>query len=636
MAARDAVRSTAVARREVRNSLARLEYHLGRGLKGRKGVQREIRFLDSLHRQTVRVNGLAVGRAYTGRGLDPFGQKAARALATGNSAVIGRAKSSLLADFSANGLQPVRDIAPQMGLWVWTANASACPSCLERHGDKRTGPFVPLHPSCLCVPSDPTSGVRTLSDDELVSTWDKYGDPRYRSQMEAFRAGEQGRDALRGIEAVNRTARGARAVEEHLLKGEARQTALPGAEGPKQTPIEALRAERAAGSKQYLEDYAAAPEDEKTRVLDAWKAREKSLNDRIRELEAEQRKADGLSRVGRVSDTPVATPERTWLRDLERDFVPHTRAVKSPAKFKGYGDRVERLEMSEAGIKQRARSIAKQFADDMDMEEIRDIRIFLDHEEWNAAAARHPGAGAFVEGQTVYLGPEVSRTLGYVSDGWGQPSAFRVLAHELSHTASTAKAKGYLNTGLRPYFEEAGSEINAHVWVQRRFADDAFGIEQSIIRTGRGSVRVPARDYSYYQVSYADRVEEIILQAARRNGWNREAMLDDILYQFHKGDDLTDFFYAEDGQVVRIFDRLYSRGDDALAKDEVAGAWHKAILDDAPPEATRFFDDALGGPGWSDGLSTAKEFGEVVSEKEYAEVQARVGSLLKWLVEGPA
>ena len=216
MAVTDAVTSTAVARREARQAIERLRYHLNRGARGRRGVDREVRFLDALHRRSIAQAGRAVGTPYTANVAESFGRKAADALRTGNAATIGRSKSSILADFSADSLQPARDQASLLARWTWTANASACPTCLFRHGARSAGTFVPAHPSCLCIPQHPeTSGLRPLTDDEAIEMWEQHGDQRYRPAVEQFKKGEISRNRLGKIEAVNDTRRGRSAWQRH-------------------------------------------------------------------------------------------------------------------------------------------------------------------------------------------------------------------------------------------------------------------------------------------------------------------------------------------------------------------------------------------------------------------------------------
>lgn len=219
MPAADAVTSTAIARREARNSIERMQFHLGRGVKGTVGVDREVRFLDGLHKSSVGQGANAVGRA-AAVNAPSFGAKAKTALQSGNAATIGRAKSSILADFSADSLQIPRDEAFIMGEWLWQANASACPTCLDDHGNKNTGGFTPNHPSCYCVPAPiGTPGLHPLSDAELISTQRAFGDPRYSSQIDKFESGKISRSKLSRAENVNKTVKGENAFVDHRLEG---------------------------------------------------------------------------------------------------------------------------------------------------------------------------------------------------------------------------------------------------------------------------------------------------------------------------------------------------------------------------------------------------------------------------------
>ncbi len=226
MPASDAVTTAGVARREVRNSLARLEFHLDRGTRGTRGVAREVRFLNALHESAAIQGSRAVGvRPLVGG--PSFGNRARAALATGNAGTIGRMKSSLLADFSADALQAPRELASTLNRWVWTANASACASCLNDHGNIFTGIFVPNHPSCLCIGQPVgTPGLGRLSDSELISVHRQFGDPRYNARVDAFERGDISRAELAQVEAVNQTVRGLQAVRAHAAEGNV-QTGLP-------------------------------------------------------------------------------------------------------------------------------------------------------------------------------------------------------------------------------------------------------------------------------------------------------------------------------------------------------------------------------------------------------------------------
>ena len=222
MPAADAVGAVAVSRAEVRKSLDRLERQLARGKRGARGVRQEVKFLDAIHRQTVRLSGIATGQPYVTNPQVSFGQKAARGINSGNTRTIGRVKSSILADFSSDGLQPARDWAnsPLTGEWVWQANASACPTCLQAHGRTFTGPFVPKHPSCLCIPLPPSQagGLSELSADTIGDQVLAYGDPRYYRMARDLKNGTQTLSDAAAVENVNGQARWFRAWQDHMRK----------------------------------------------------------------------------------------------------------------------------------------------------------------------------------------------------------------------------------------------------------------------------------------------------------------------------------------------------------------------------------------------------------------------------------
>lgn len=173
MAAEDAVLTAAYARDEVRKSLARMDYHLARGPRGLRGVQREVAFLDALGRQSARLG--AQTAAGVNVGTKGLGTRALEAMQSGPGAKRGRIKSSILAEFSQDTMSGAREWTYSSDAnWVWRANASACAACLSQHGSVQAGPFWQMHPSCLCYPEDVGSanaaGVRPLSDQEVVQT----------------------------------------------------------------------------------------------------------------------------------------------------------------------------------------------------------------------------------------------------------------------------------------------------------------------------------------------------------------------------------------------------------------------------------------------------------------------------------
>ncbi len=226
MAASDAVRSTAIARREVRNSLERMEFHLARGAKGTRGVTREVKFLDALHRQNAIQGANAVGQSVAINPRRSFGQEALDALKGGDGRKISAAKSSVLADFSADGLAAPRSISERFPQWKWQANGSACPTCLSKHGNIYTGIFIPTHPSCLCIAASPVADIRPLTESELIDMNAKYGDPRYRKLMDDLASGRKTMADVRAVENVNSGRKGFLAVRKHNLEGVVRQNAL--------------------------------------------------------------------------------------------------------------------------------------------------------------------------------------------------------------------------------------------------------------------------------------------------------------------------------------------------------------------------------------------------------------------------
>ena len=196
MAGEDAVFTAAVARDEVRKSLARMEYHLNRGRKGERGWLRERDFLNALGRQSSKLGG---GAGTAIGGAPGLGERALRAMQIQNangapSAATGKLKSSILGDFSADTMNGAREWTYDgQQEWIWTANASACPACLDNHGKRFTGPFVPMHPSCLCFPQQPVDaaaqGVRPLDTRQVVGTLANSNNPQFRAVGNQIRAG---------------------------------------------------------------------------------------------------------------------------------------------------------------------------------------------------------------------------------------------------------------------------------------------------------------------------------------------------------------------------------------------------------------------------------------------------------------
>lgn len=191
MTATEVVRVTSVARNHARGSLDRLERHIAKG--SVKGVAQEVKFLNALDRnarlQASRAAGVSVPRINKGLGERAL---AAYTGGTGNPRYI---RSSVLADFSEDVMAPAR--VQDGGIWVWTANESACAACLMEHGRQFPAAafFSPMHKSCMCLPDTP--GLATpLTDAQLANQLNKRGgrDARLANQ---FLNGEIPRSGLR-------------------------------------------------------------------------------------------------------------------------------------------------------------------------------------------------------------------------------------------------------------------------------------------------------------------------------------------------------------------------------------------------------------------------------------------------------
>jgi predicted ABC-type ATPase len=79
---------------------------------------------------------------------------------------------------------------------------------------------------CIPAPLD-TPGLNPLSDQELISTMDAFGDPRYAADVARFKNGQISREKLARREAVNKTEDGKNAFIDHRAEGHVKGN-LPG------------------------------------------------------------------------------------------------------------------------------------------------------------------------------------------------------------------------------------------------------------------------------------------------------------------------------------------------------------------------------------------------------------------------
>ena len=239
MAAEEAVFTAATARTEVRKSILRMEYHIARGPKGARGVAREVAYLDAMGRQSARLGAKTAAGVNVSakKGLGQRARDALSAKASGNGASAGRLRSSLLAEYSQDTMSGAREWTNDVSaVWVWVANASACPACLDQHGKTFNGPFTPMHPSCLCYPEAPdvaaANGVDPLTQAQLVKTLVTSNNPAFAATGKALADGAITVEEAAAA-ATRRSAKGLKRWQLALRDQAGRAAAL----NPEATPI---------------------------------------------------------------------------------------------------------------------------------------------------------------------------------------------------------------------------------------------------------------------------------------------------------------------------------------------------------------------------------------------------------------
>jgi hypothetical protein len=327
MGAEEAVYTAAVARDEVRNSLNRMEYHMSRGKAGLRGVTREQNYLNALGRQASKLGAGTAGGVNVGAktGLGTRARAALLAQANGRTDTAGRLKSSLLAEFSQDTMSGAREWTYDgEQTWVWTANASACPACLDNHGKIYKGPFTPEHPSCLCFPQEGTdaaaNGVRPLTGREITGTLTDSNNPAFAAVGQALRTGKVTIDQA-AAGAARRSAKGARRWKA-TLDDQAERAAALGGEAPP-APAAAPAPEAAV-----LDDAATIVDDVPTVA-------------EVAKLEEEVTEAINWLKSMKDSGTAIKYSAKRHEQTLIRAQHILNRAVTSP-KFKGQLDEVMR------------------------------------------------------------------------------------------------------------------------------------------------------------------------------------------------------------------------------------------------------------------------------------------------------
>jgi len=471
-----------------------------------------------LHRQTVRLSGVATGTVYGVRpGVNSFGQKAAEALRTGRTTTIGRTKSSILADFSSDGLQPARDWAALSSQpWIWVANASACPTCLSKHGRRFSGSFVPSHPSCLCIPQTNAQalagGVERLSKRQLVDVAREFGDPRYSKSIRKFDEGLISPGELAQIENVNGQARGQAAWARHMAK----QDALPlqgGGPVPRVDPT--LRSAQPGqsfsefGEFKSAEDAAKAVDAAYSQYLDDFTDEARAAYERIKALADKQTTAYRRASKARKSGGAPPTPKRLSTPD----------AWKQAAQKQHFGD-------GPLGPKTNAERYARmgsgRFSDDVAEEyaKLRSRQARIEYLE-DAAQRRWPLHPDGTETLFDFAGMDPDAILANLDNLFDMAGSFRAVAEELRYIGGltdttkliAANGDNVANVRVRDFLSRRLEGKRADYWASAENRQIVGQAGQSFGEGGGTSLYINPRMFESM-----DRILDLNRMSAR-SGW---------------------------------------------------------------------------------------------------------------------
>lgn len=297
-------------------------------------------------------------------------------------------------------------------------------------------------------------------------------------------------------------------------------------------------------------------------------AESKSLVRRVRTPEGVEKYGQRIGEIIRP-DLPNLTP-------AARKFTPKlTRAKRGfVIRLNGWdGEQKVTTDVARSQVQKAADQLAKMMAVERDEAPPR-IHFFTDIDSYIQAysAARVEkdrqlgrSLGAFgVEANTemsvpdaraldkdVFISPWVLRDLATLErdDGEDQiayPEKWRMVAHEIAHTFSN---KVDWNAGLQALMEEAGAEVISIDFARRAFGSDLLDTKWTETYTGAGEGKVRGVEALIRNHVYSERVAEVLAQAVRRNGWDREKILADVEQVFRGTDDeRMEFFNAGKGQ----------------------------------------------------------------------------------------
>jgi hypothetical protein len=190
------------------------------------------------------------------------------------------------------------------------------------------------------------------------------------------------------------------------------------------------------------------------------------------------------------------------------------------------------------------------------------VHYILDEEEWYGVWRNNtqlsseiirlenigpPPAFAKKATKEVFIGPDIARRVvdesaDIAMDGWS------VVAHELTHTVS-GKVKA-LSSGLEQVVEEGANEILTKWFMAKKAAPSIA--RMSVSGTGESAHFVFGLEALARHTAYTEYVTDVVFTAARRVGWNRKAIIDEVARVFRLKESARQEWFTLNGEIVRF------------------------------------------------------------------------------------
>lgn len=211
--------------------------------------------------------------------------------------------------------------------------------------------------------------------------------------------------------------------------------------------------------------------------------------------------------------------------------------------------------LTQSGLNERLASLRARFKEDFGIDP--EIEIELDaqkfetkHRQSQPRGVRYEGApSAYAQDGKVFIGPDFKWEI-ISADAESSAQIYRTITHEMMHVRSGLKSQRL--GGLEPIFEEGAIEVTSMDWTRKAMGKNWMDAWKDRIVTDSGTVGTSGVETMIRRSVYRDRISEVILQSARRVGWDKEAILDDIAGFLRSGDARTQFFTRADGTLERL------------------------------------------------------------------------------------